>query len=123
MIKMADIVDEIAAASNEQANGISQVNIGLAQVDQATQQNTANAEETASATQELFRHASKLRETMNRFKLNHIDHVVNEEYTEFQPLPFFEENNGKENTDTSESEFSIEDEHEGRDKYLLSFDD
>ncbi|MBD3408587.1 MAG: HAMP domain-containing protein, partial [Ignavibacteriales bacterium] len=51
--KTADIVAEIAAASNEQAQGIMQINTGLSQVDKVTQQNTANAEESASASQEL----------------------------------------------------------------------
>ena len=42
--KVADLVAEIAAASNEQAQGIDQVNTAVGQMDKVTQQNAANAE-------------------------------------------------------------------------------
>ncbi|MGE4553031.1 MAG: methyl-accepting chemotaxis protein [Desulfovibrionaceae bacterium] len=67
--KVADLVAEIAAASNEQAEGVGQVNVGLAQIDQVTQQNTANAEETASAAEELSGQAEQLKQVMARFRL------------------------------------------------------
>ncbi|MCK4501763.1 MAG: hypothetical protein KAU22_01935, partial [Desulfuromonadales bacterium] len=51
--KVSDLLEEIAAASNEQAQGISEVTTGLAQIDQVTQQNTASAEESAAASEEL----------------------------------------------------------------------
>jgi methyl-accepting chemotaxis protein len=46
-------VTEIAAASREQAQGIDQVNRVVAEMDKVTQQNAANAEQSASASQEL----------------------------------------------------------------------
>ena len=67
--KVTDLVGEIAAASNEQAQGISQVNEGLGQIDQVTQQNTANAEESAAAAEELSSQAAQLRQMLARFKL------------------------------------------------------
>lgn len=67
IIKVTDIVGEIAAASNEQAQGITQSNQGLEQVDQVTQQNTANAEETASAAEELSGQAIQLQELIRQF--------------------------------------------------------
>ncbi len=67
--KVTDLVGEIAAASNEQAQGISQVNEGLGQIDQVTQQNTANAEESAAAAEELSSQAAQLRQMLGRFKL------------------------------------------------------
>jgi len=67
--KVSDLVSEIAAASTEQAQGISQVSQGLTQIDTVTQQNTANAEETASAAQELSHLAGTLQEILGRFKL------------------------------------------------------
>ncbi|MFZ5774743.1 MAG: methyl-accepting chemotaxis protein [Thermodesulfobacteriota bacterium] len=67
--KVTDLVGEIAAASNEQAQGISQVNEGLGQIDQVTQQNTANAEESAAAAEELSSQATQLRQMLARFKL------------------------------------------------------
>ena len=70
IVKTNDLVGEIAAASDEQAQGVSQVNIGLGQVDQVTQLNTANAEETASAAQELRSHAAHLQGLVVRFSLS-----------------------------------------------------
>ncbi len=70
VIKTADLVAEIAAASNEQAQGIGQINQGLGQIDQVTQQNTANAEETASAAEELSSQSALLKETLAKFKID-----------------------------------------------------
>jgi len=67
--KVADLVGEIAAASNEQALGISQVSTGLQQIDGVTQQNTANAEETAAAAEELSSQATMMQRLLARFKL------------------------------------------------------
>ncbi len=68
-VKVADLVEGIAAASSEQAGGISQVSTGLAQIDQVTQQNTANAEETASAAEELSGQAEELQQLLTQFKV------------------------------------------------------
>jgi methyl-accepting chemotaxis protein len=67
--KVTDIVAEIAAASNEQAQGISQINLGLGQIDKVTQQNTANAEESAAAAQELTGQATNLNSMLARFDI------------------------------------------------------
>ncbi|MGE4290997.1 MAG: methyl-accepting chemotaxis protein [Desulfovibrio sp.] len=67
--KAADLVQEIAAASNEQAEGVAQVNQGLHQVEAVTQRSTATAEQTASAAEELSAQADMLREVVSRFRL------------------------------------------------------
>jgi methyl-accepting chemotaxis protein len=67
--KVTDLVSEIAAASNEQAQGISQVNFGLQQVDQVIQQNTASSEESASTSEELSNQAAELKHQLSRFVL------------------------------------------------------
>ncbi len=67
--KATDLVGEIAAASNEQAQGISQVNEGLSQIDQVTQTNTANAEEGAAAAEELSSQADHMRGLMATFTI------------------------------------------------------
>lgn len=72
-IKVADIVGEITTSSNEQAQGISQINEGLTQIDKVTQTNTASAEESASASEELSGQANQLRELIDRFKLARVD--------------------------------------------------
>ncbi|MCC8164696.1 MAG: methyl-accepting chemotaxis protein [Planctomycetes bacterium] len=46
------LIQEIATATNEQANGVDQVNTAVAQMDKVTQQNAATAEESASAAEE-----------------------------------------------------------------------
>lgn len=68
--RSADLIRDIAAASNEQADGVSQINIGLDEVNQVTQQNTANAEESASAACELHDQSQKLLEQIAQFTLS-----------------------------------------------------
>ncbi|OHB53931.1 MAG: hypothetical protein A2Y12_12120 [Planctomycetes bacterium GWF2_42_9] len=58
--KTTDLVGEIAAASSEQAQGIDQVNTAVGQMDKVTQQNAANAEESASASEELSAQAEQM---------------------------------------------------------------
>ena len=71
IVKVGDLVGEMAAASNEQAQGIAQISQGLGQIDQVTQQNTATAEETAAAAEELSGQADELRALTAQFKLKH----------------------------------------------------
>jgi methyl-accepting chemotaxis protein len=54
------LIGEIAAASNEQAQGIGQVSTAVSQMDQVTQANAANAEESASASEELSSQAETM---------------------------------------------------------------
>ena len=68
--KVSDLVAEIAAASNEQAQGISQVNIGLTQIDQGVQQSTATSEESAAAAEELSSQSAQMKHMLERFVLN-----------------------------------------------------
>ena len=63
------LVGEIAAAAQEQVQAIGQINLGLEQIGQATQQNTASAEESAAASEELSSQASELRSLLAQFKL------------------------------------------------------
>jgi methyl-accepting chemotaxis protein len=51
--KHTRLIDEIAVASQEQAQGIEQVATTVVQMNQVTQANAANAEESASASEEL----------------------------------------------------------------------
>ena len=70
--KTTDLIGEIAVASNEQAQGISQVNIGLGQVDTVTQTNTANSEETAAAAEEMASQADMLKHQVSKFNLKDV---------------------------------------------------
>jgi len=66
--KVAGLVGEIAAASREQAQGIEQINIAVAEMDRVVQQNASNAEESAKASEGMNVQA----EQMKRF----VDHLV-----------------------------------------------
>ncbi len=59
-----DLVSQMAAASREQAQGIDQVNIAMSQMDKVTQQNAANAEESASASEELSAQAELMHQAV-----------------------------------------------------------
>jgi methyl-accepting chemotaxis protein len=63
--KVDKLVAEIAAASNEQAQGIDQVNMAVAEMDKVVQQNAANAEESASASEEMNAQAEQLKGMVN----------------------------------------------------------
>lgn len=67
--KVTDLVSEIASANNEQAQGIAQINHGVTQIDQVTQTNTANAEESAAAAEELSSQADQMEQMLKRFIL------------------------------------------------------
>ncbi len=69
-VKVTDIIGEITTSSNEQAQGISQINEGLTQIDKVTQTNTASAEESASAAEELSSQSSQLRDLVGKFRLS-----------------------------------------------------
>ncbi len=59
--KVGELVAEISAASNEQANGIVQVNNAITEMERLTQQNAANAEESASASEEMNTQAGHMK--------------------------------------------------------------
>ena len=67
--RVAELVEEIAAASNQQASGIGQINIGIEQVSQVIQTNSATAEESAAASEELMAQAQLLNDNITRFQL------------------------------------------------------
>ncbi len=68
--KATDLVSEIDAASKEQAQGIDQVNIAVAELNKVTQQNAANSEESASASEELNSQAEELNAMISEFTLS-----------------------------------------------------
>jgi methyl-accepting chemotaxis protein len=59
--KVSELVGEIAAASHEQAQGISQVNAAVVEMDKVAQQTAASAEESASAAEELNAQAEQMK--------------------------------------------------------------
>lgn len=67
--KVAELVSKIAQASNDQATEISQITKGLEQVSLVVQTNSATAEQSAAASQELSSQAEMLKEMVDTFKL------------------------------------------------------
>ncbi len=63
------IVNEIATSAEEQASGLSQVNIAVNQMDQVTQQNAAMVEEATAATHSLASDSEELARAVSRFQV------------------------------------------------------
>ena len=67
---VADLVADIARASNEQATGLDQINKALLQMDEATQQNAALVEENAATAKALESQAQSMDERVAFFKVD-----------------------------------------------------
>ena len=67
--KTADLVQEIAAASQEQSTGVGQINTAMNQLSQLTQQNASASEELAATSEEMSGQAQQLQQTMSFFKV------------------------------------------------------
>ena len=78
--KVSQVVAEIAAASEQQNQGISQVNKAVEQLNQLTQQTAANAEESASAAEEMSSQSEEMRSIVAGFKLNGSKHLHHTSY-------------------------------------------
>ncbi|MBS4099595.1 MAG: Tar ligand binding domain-containing protein [Sulfuricella sp.] len=68
--KTSDLVQEIAAASDEQSSGIGQINSAMDQLNQTTQQNASASEELAATAEEMSSQAEKLQQMMAFFKVD-----------------------------------------------------
>jgi methyl-accepting chemotaxis protein len=68
--KTAELVQEVAAASREQAQGVTQINQAMSQVDQVTQRTASAAEELASTAEEMTAQAESLKQLVAFFKLD-----------------------------------------------------
>ena len=60
-----ELAGEVATSSREQSQGIEQVNTAVSQMDKVTQSNAANAEESASASEELSAQAEAMKEAVS----------------------------------------------------------
>ncbi len=67
--KTSDLVQEIAAASQEQSAGVGQINGAMGQLNKATQQNASASEELAATSEEMGGQAAQLQELMEFFKI------------------------------------------------------
>lgn len=89
--KVDELIAEIAMASKEQSQGISQVNIAVTQMDKVTQSNAANAEETASASEELNAQAEELKSAVQELLImvegSHVSNGVSQTPSLARPTP------------------------------------
>lgn len=67
--QVTHLIGNIAVATNEQATGIAQINLGIDQVAQVVQQNSATSEQSAAASEELSGQAELLKENIQKFEL------------------------------------------------------
>ena len=67
--KVAQIVADIAVASNEQATGIDQINTALNQMDEVTQQNSALVEENAATAKTLEQQSAAMNDRVGAYQV------------------------------------------------------
>ena len=98
--EMDTLVAEIATASEEQSQGVVQINTAISQMDQVTQGNASSAEETASAAEELNAQALTLKEAVADLR-----RLVNSDSraTDSEPLHFSPESHPATNSQSFRS--------------------
>ena len=75
--KTADLVQEVASTSREQAAGVNQINGAISQVGLVTQRNAAGAEELSSTAEELASQAEGLQDMISFFRVTAVgDHRI-----------------------------------------------
>jgi methyl-accepting chemotaxis protein len=72
--KTAELVQEVAAASREQAAGVTQINQAMSQVDQVTQRTASAAEELASTAEEMAAQSESLQQLVAFFRVSEGGH-------------------------------------------------
>jgi len=67
--KVAELINGISKASQEQSQGVDQVNTAVSQMDKVTQQNASGAEESAAAAEQLSAQSSALKSMVEELAL------------------------------------------------------
>ena len=67
--KTSDLVQEISAASDEQASGMHQINLAVSQLNSITQQNASASEQLAATAEQMNAQAQTLQHTMAAFRV------------------------------------------------------
>ncbi len=70
IVRVNDMMQELALAAKEQESGISQISTAIAEMDSATQENVSLVEETSTASASLQDEASRLADLVAAFRLN-----------------------------------------------------
>lgn len=77
--KTSLLLQEVSAASSEQANGVAQINNAIQTLNFVTQQNAASSEELAANAEEMAAQALSLKESMSYFRVDS-SNVNNKDY-------------------------------------------
>jgi methyl-accepting chemotaxis protein len=85
--KTADLVQEVAAASQEQSAGVGQVSNAMGVVDQVTQRNASAAEELSSTAEEMSSQAEGLQQLVSFFQLTTFGHLAQAPAPRFTSAP------------------------------------
>ena len=67
--EVSEVMGNIKVASEEQAEGVDQINKAIADMDRITQENSALVEQNTTASQHMAQEAEKLQELLNTFKV------------------------------------------------------
>jgi methyl-accepting chemotaxis protein len=67
--RVTDIIGEIASASQEQLDGIEQINVAISEMDETTQRNAALVEQASAAAGAMSEQAAQLSGTVGVFTL------------------------------------------------------
>ncbi len=97
--KTAELVQEISAASKEQAGGSDQIDAAIQQLNQVIQHNAGGAEEMASTAEELSSQAEQLQNTISFFKVANMERAAHRPFAEekvrlSRPVPQLEHDHG-----------------------------
>ncbi|HHX57208.1 MAG TPA: HAMP domain-containing protein [Clostridiales bacterium] len=80
---VGETIEKVLVASNDQAQSIEQVNVGVEQISSVVQTNSATAEESAAASEELSGQADMLRTLISEFKLKKTNQRNNQKNSTF----------------------------------------
>jgi len=76
--EVSEVMENIKVASQEQAEGVDQINRAIADMDRLTQENSALVEQNTTASQHMAEEAENLEELLNTFKVEEGDAGSNE---------------------------------------------
>jgi len=88
--EVSEVMENIKVASEEQAEGVDQINKAIADMDRITQENSALVEQNTTTSQNMAQEAEKLQELLNTFKVEDqgsIDMVSRTKQIEQNNLP------------------------------------
>ena len=74
--QVANLINEIAEASRDQAAGIAQINKGIEQVSHVVQSNSATAEESAAISEEMHAQAEMLKSLVDSFQIRDSENFI-----------------------------------------------